>query len=193
VSEGSLPDRGKSDEVALLVRARREPEAFGEFYERTHRTVLRFFLLRTACPTTAADLSAETFAAALRSLKRYDPALGAPRTWLLGIADNLHKQYLRREAVGYRTRQRLRIRYVADDGVDTDRIDALVDFQPLLARVVAALDSLPDGTRDAVILRIVDQLPYDRIADKLGCTAGAARVRVSRGLTRIVDQLEDLP
>jgi RNA polymerase sigma-70 factor (ECF subfamily) len=193
VAEGSLPDPGKPDETALLERARRDPEAFGEFYERTHRIVLRFFLLRTACPTTAADLSAETFAAALRSIGRYDPALGAPRTWLLAIADNLHKQYLRREAVGHRTRQRLRVRYVVDDTLDTDRIDALVDFQPLLERIVDALDALPDGTRDAVILRVVDQLPYDRIADKLGCTVGAARVRVSRGLTRIVDQLEELP
>jgi DNA-directed RNA polymerase specialized sigma24 family protein len=39
--------------------------------------------------------------------------------------------------------------------------------------------------REAVFLRVVRELPYDEVAAALGCSAGSARVRVSRGLDRL--------
>ena len=50
---------------------------------------------------------------------------------------------------------------------------------PELAR---ALDALPAATREAVLLRVVEQLDYAEIAARLGCTGQAARLKVSRGL-----------
>ena len=44
------------------------------------------------------------------------------------------------------------------------------------------LDELPASQREAVRLRIVDQLEYDQVALALGTSAAAARVRVHRGL-----------
>jgi DNA-directed RNA polymerase specialized sigma24 family protein len=44
--------------------------------------------------------------------------------------------------------------------------------------------------RKAVLLRVIEQLPYDEIAERLGCTAGNARVRVCRGLDRLEAYLE---
>ena len=41
---------------------------------------------------------------------------------------------------------------------------------------------LPDGTRDALRLRFVEDLEYDRIAERLGCSAVAARQRVSTAI-----------
>ena len=62
---------------------------------------------------------------------------------------------------------------------DVERIDALVDFAPLQVAVTAALADLSPGLREAVVLRIGDDLSYEEVARRLGCTVGAARVRVS--------------
>jgi len=181
------PQRGPDLEGDLLVRCRRDPSAFADFYDRTHTTVLRFFLVRTACAATSADLCSETFAGALAGFHRFDPAKGTGRGWLAGIARHVFQQYLRDEAIADRARNRMGITWTADDFVeDLDRINQLVDFRPMVMRVTAALQSLSEPIREAVLLRIVDQLPYDEIANKLGCTVGTARVRVCRGL----DQLE---
>jgi RNA polymerase sigma-70 factor (ECF subfamily) len=73
---------------------------------------------------------------------------------------------------------------------DLERIDALVDFAPLQAAVTAALADLTPMLREAVVLRIADELSYDDVAERLGCSPGAARVRVSRGLARLQTAME---
>jgi predicted RNA polymerase sigma factor len=65
-------DDDHADE-ALLVAGRSNAEAFGLFYGRRVDAVLAFFLRRTGDRELAADLTAETFAAALASLPRYSP------------------------------------------------------------------------------------------------------------------------
>ena len=48
-----------------------------------------------------------------------------------------------------------------------------------------ALAELPEGQADALRLRFVDDLAYDELADELGTTPEAARVRVHRGLSAL--------
>ena len=62
----------------LLAAVRREPEAFGIFYRRHVTALLGYFLRRTRDAELAADLTAETFAAALDGLRRFDPRRGEP-------------------------------------------------------------------------------------------------------------------
>ncbi len=69
-------DDDHADE-ALLVAGRRDAEAFGLFYRRRVDAVLAFFLRRTGDRQLAADLTAETFAAALSALPRYSPELSS--------------------------------------------------------------------------------------------------------------------
>jgi RNA polymerase sigma-70 factor (ECF subfamily) len=56
--------------------------------------------------------------------------------------------------------------------------------------LVLALAQLPEGQRKAVRLRVVDELPYAQVAQRLGCSEGAARVRVTRGLAQLAEVLE---
>ena len=59
------------DDDALLVAAADDPEAFAQFYRRHVRGVLAYFRRRAPDAETAADLAAETFAAALEGRHRY--------------------------------------------------------------------------------------------------------------------------
>lgn len=75
----------------LLLDARHDREAFGEFYSRNFRPLLTYVWRRTYDRDVASDLVAETFAAALLNVARYDPAKGIPQQWLYGIANNHSK------------------------------------------------------------------------------------------------------
>lgn len=86
----------RSDE-ALLLATPRDVEAFALFYRRHERAVLAYFQRRTHDPETAADLTAETFAAALLAAPRFSPTPAPAAAWLFGIARN---KLLRRATAG---------------------------------------------------------------------------------------------
>jgi RNA polymerase sigma-70 factor (ECF subfamily) len=50
---------------------------------------------------------------------------------------------------------------------------------------VRAFADLPDVERELLVLRVVEEMPYREIADRLQCTPLAARLRVSRSLRRL--------
>jgi RNA polymerase sigma-70 factor (ECF subfamily) len=174
----------------LLVAARDDPAAYSRFYELHSTRVLAYFYRRVLCPHTAAELAAETFAEAFSSRHRFDPASGRGSAWLFGIAGNLYRQWLRRAKVSDRARRRLGIQMPRLVEEDYDRIEQLVDLTELRAGVREALVALSPKLRDAVLLRVALDLPYDEVAQLLGCSVAAARVRVSRGLDGLQGGLE---
>src|SRR3954469_14935664 len=98
----------RSDE-ALLAAARSEPEAFAVFYRRHVRALIGYFLRRTRDAELPADLTAETFAAALDGCHRFQPERGPAVGWLYGIARRQLAHAQRRGAVEDRARRRLGI------------------------------------------------------------------------------------
>ena len=110
------------------------------------------------------------------------PSAGPARAWLFGIAQHLLFGYYRRLEVEDRARRRLGV--VLEPALDDDA-DARLDAAALRAELSARLARLPDGTREAVLLRVVEQLDYHELARRLGCSNTAARLRVSRGLREL--------
>lgn len=177
-------------DAELLTASAADPEAFGVFYDRNVRALLAFFYRRTACPQTAADLTAETFAVAFAARHRFRD-VGAPGlAWLLGIARREFSAAVRREKVRDRARRRLGMERIELDAASTERIEELADLEPLRAAVESALGSLTPKVAEAVSLRVERGLPYAEVARRIGCSEGAARVRVARGLAKLADQLE---
>lgn len=181
---------GGDEDTRLLVAAQADAEEFGEFYRRNSSRVLGFFYRRTLCPQTSAELTAETFAQSLASLKRFDPRAGSARAWLFGIAGNLYRQWLRKGVVADRARRRLRISTPLLTEDDLDRIEHLVDMAKLHRSLRLALADLSPAVRDAVLMRVALDLPYEDVALSLQCSVGAARVRVARGLHSLALVLE---
>lgn len=168
----------------LLLASRTDPQTFGIFFDRHYEEVLLYFATRGPSPEAAADLCAETLAAALEGLDRFDPAKGSAMQWVYGIAAHKLSHHWRTGRVSRRAQARLRMRHVqvdADTAAEIARVEARVDAE----RVFVALDRLPSQLATAVRLRILDQLDYREIAATLGCSEGAVRVRVHRGLRRL--------
>jgi len=185
-----LDEPGGDEDARLLVAARVDANAFGRFYDRNQRGVVGFFYRRTFCAHTSAELAAETFAQVWASRRRFDPAHGTGRAWLFGIAGNLYKQWLRRGVVRNRARRQLGITTPELSEDDLERIEDLVDTAALREVLQEALGQLSPAVRDAVLLRVAMDLPYDEVAELCGCSVGAARVRVARGLNTLAELME---
>ena len=93
----------------------------------------------------------------------------------------------RRQRVAARARRRMSIDPITRDSTDLERIETLVDFEPLTEALRAAVAELPPCKAEAVKLRIADDRTYAEVARALGCSEGAARVRVSRGLRTLAE------
>ncbi len=170
-------------DAELIQAARIDPEAFAELYRRHVGAVNGFF--RARAPDAAGELTAETFAQAVLSLRRFrDEAGGTALPWLYGIARNLLRRYFVTERIQSDARRRLGMpirSYELDLEETNERLDA-ERYAPALA---AALDSLPTGQREALQLRVLDDLPYREVAGSLGCSEVAARIRVTRALSAL--------
>ena len=179
------------EDSVLLARAGSDPSAFGTFYERHVDAVLAYHFRRTGCAQTAGDLTAETFAAAYIARKRFKPGPAPARAWLFGIARRQLGTFARRQRVADRARRRMGVDPILMDDEDLNHVEHLVDLEPVRAVLREALDALPAGQHDAVRLRIGEDRTYREVAAQLGCSEGAARVRVSRGLRTLADILEE--
>jgi len=175
----------------LLVIAQTDPEAFGVFYDRHVKLLLGFFYRRTASAELAADLTAETFAAAWQARGRYRDT-GAPAVaWLLGIARRELAHTFRRGRAADRARRRLGLPRMEVDDQSLERIEELADFAPMRAAIRDAMHGLSPKLAAAVQLRVAQELPYAEVARRLGCTEQAARARTARALTQLASALKE--
>jgi RNA polymerase sigma factor (sigma-70 family) len=177
------------NDAELLKAARQDPEAFRELYDRYAVWIRSWFLRHTGSEQASLDLTAETFAQAWHSARRFrDLADGSGAPWLFGIARNLLRQYHKHHRVESAARERLGLQApVAADGYE--RVDDRNEAGALAPLVRHALRALPADQRRAFELRIVHELPYDAVAGRLGCTQNAARLRVSRALRAVTMQM----
>lgn len=175
-------------DAEILAGVAADPDAFDAFYRRYEALVAGWLLRRCADPHLAADLAAETFARALLHAGAFRDRGGQPAVgWLLAIAGNLHRQYLRRGAATQRAQQRLQM-HVADWSPDTlDAITALADREAWNAALTEALSALPAAQRAAVLAHVVHDVSYADLADTHHTTEATIRQRVSRGLSRLRD------
>lgn len=179
-----MPRSTSDDQPAdrsLLASTRDDPEAFGRFYDRYERPLLAFLRRATGSSQVASDLASEVFAVVLeRSLT--GSAIDEPRAFLYGVARNKVAESVRRGAVERRARERLGIQPLALDDDALARIDELGGEGD---QAMAALAELPDDQQAAVRARVLGELSYDEIADRLGTSSAVARKRVSRGLATL--------
>jgi RNA polymerase sigma-70 factor (ECF subfamily) len=182
----TLPD------AELLRRAGRDPDAFAVFYRRHASAVFTFFWNRTACAETAADLAAETFAQAYLSRRRYRAGPAPATAWLFAIARHQFTHYVRSAGVASRARVRLGVPACPHSSDELDRAEELADLADHRDTICGALTRLSTALGEAVRFRVIDELSYDDVAERLGCTPAAARQRVARGLDQLAAELEVL-
>ena len=75
---------------------------------------------------------------------------------------------------------------------DLERIEQLADLAGRRKVIRGLVETLPERQAVAVWLRIVQELPYAEVAQRLGISEPGARTRVARGLRALADALTEL-
>ena len=172
----------------LLVAA--EPASFEQFYLRHVDNLLGFFSRRTRDAELAADLTAETFAAALDGAHRFRAEKGPAAAWLYGIARRQLSHAQRRGAVEDRARRRLGMAPLTLTDEALERVEALAAADASAQILREGLAALPPDQREAVLARVLDEDEYADIATRAQTSESVIRQRVSRGLTGLRHRLE---
>jgi len=176
-----------------MARPRLDADRLAAAYERDGRRLLVFFTRRTYDAQLAIDLVAETYARAYAHCCRFvaDAAdSDALAAWVFGIGRNVLFEALRRGRAERRALRRLGVDPPALEPDEQARIEELAALGELRVAVLGALAELGSEQREAVRLRVVDELGYGAIAGRLGISEQAARARVSRGLRALATALD---
>jgi RNA polymerase sigma-70 factor (ECF subfamily) len=158
---------------------------FAEHRHRVFSTALRL----TGRRPDAEDLTAETFLLAYRSLAGFDDErldTLQPRAWLSAIVVNRWRNQCRNAS----RRPRAVSRPLAA-GPEPEPVDPLPGVEQRVEvhedgrRLAAALLTLPERQRIAVVLRFIGDLSMAEVGEVMGCPVGTAKSLVSRGLDRL--------
>jgi RNA polymerase sigma factor (sigma-70 family) len=162
---------------------------------RAHTTRVYNLCYRfTGKPADAEDLTQEIFIKLFQTLRTFDEAQGAFSTWLNRVARNHLVDHHRRTR-----KDRLTSSIEEEVGGLEDRPgSAEQPLSQLEARerqelLQAALDRLSPDMREAVILRDLQELEYQEIAQVLGIPQGTVKSRINRGrleLARVIQRMD---
>jgi RNA polymerase sigma factor (sigma-70 family) len=163
------------------------PAGFALFYRRHVDEILRYYARSTRDPEVAADLTAETFAAALAAKRRFKAGGPPANAWLFGIASKKLADYRRRGYAEDRARRRLGMERIEPTEEDLRWIEGLSTH----VDVISLVDELPAEQRRAVTARVVDEQAYGDIAEELHISPAGAHKRVSRGLASLRGRMRE--
>lgn len=180
-------DAGESSDEALVAQARRshnvDTRAFDQLVRRHQRRVLANCRHMTNAHHDAEDLAQEVFVKAYFALESFE-GRATFKTWLQRLKVNHCLNYLRR-------RQLVTQVSLDDDDHGAAEAAQAAQEQPTItreleqrderARITAVLDAMADTLRVPLVLRDVDDLSYDDIAETLGIGLSAVKMRIKRG------------
>lgn len=178
----------EADDWILVARARAgDDAAFRELVMRYRDPVVRFCYRMVRGRQDAEDLAQETFVRVHRHLNRLTPRARFS-TVIFGIARNLTLNHLR--DAGRRGRsfaESLGDRPCADREVT--RPDRRAHADELGRLIEEGVNRLSQEHREILLLREVEDLDYEAIADVLGCRKGTVKSRLARAREQLRQHL----
>lgn len=174
-----------------LRRSTRSPANFACFYEKYFESILGYCIRRTWDVDTGWDVTSEVFARAFAKRASFRGSTDAEaKAWIFTIAEREILQRERRRTIETGALQRLSVEVPAMTPEEEERALELAGLEELREAVRAELAELSESVRHAVELKVLAELPYEEVAERLGVSQQTARARVSRGLRTIRKSLE---
>jgi len=178
------PPRATADERQLIVRSQRgDKTAYGELVKQYRLLLLSISYRLSGDPELAEDATQEAFLRAWQHLPGFElKQPGGFRAWLCRIVTNVTIDELRR--------QRPRVPLEALDLPDGTQPDSEYIRRERAEVVQAAIATLPERSRAALVLREYGQLSYQEIADALNIPIGTVMSRLNYARRQLRTLLE---
>jgi RNA polymerase sigma-70 factor (ECF subfamily) len=169
--------------MELLQRfASGDLEAFEVLFREHQADVYRWILRIVRHTATAEDLTVETFWRFYKARSRFDPGRGNCGAWLRRIGTNAAMDHLRK------ARREVPL---AEDLPSAAGIGPC-EQEELRAQLQSAVNGLTPRLRITVMLALVEEEPYENIAQALGISVSAVKVRVFRGVRILRKKLTEV-
>lgn len=199
-SAETTPSYGTVDipDSDLVIRSQAgDMGAFDQLVTRYRGKVYAMIVNMIHNEADAWDLAQDTFVKAWKALPRFE-ARSNFYTWLYRIAHNVTYDWLRKRRVrGDGTE--------FDDNIRVESIEAAAPTAPrpvtrpdedaekseLRRRIEAAINKLSEDHRDVILLKEIDGLKYQEIADRVGCSIGTVMSRLFYARKRLQTLLKD--
>jgi RNA polymerase sigma factor (sigma-70 family) len=173
-----------SDEQLMSAYVAGDAAAFRVIFERYAPLLMRAMLRELYVREEANDLVQQTFLQLHRARADFDPGQKL-KPWVFTIAMNLKREYFRRKR--RRPERSLDVESALEPAVAALGA-ARVDARRTLARVLA---DLPPDQREVIELHWFDGLEFPEVAQVVGASVSAVKVRAHRGYVRLRQALGD--
>lgn len=181
----------------LLVRRVQKGDkgAFDLLVLKYQHKIVNLVMRYVRDPDQALDITQEAFLKAYRAMPRFRGE-SAFYTWLYRIAVNTAKNYLAAQR-----RRPLDVELDMQDPEqfdlhaklkETDTPEGMTLSRELHETVERAIDALPDDLRTAIVLRELDGMSYEEIAQTMDCPVGTVRSRIFRARDAIGKKIGNL-
>ncbi|HNB66474.1 RNA polymerase sigma factor RpoE [Accumulibacter sp.] len=182
---------------ALVERAQAgDGQAFEVLFAKYQRKVARLLSRYIRDQSEVEDVSQEAFIKAYRALPSFRGE-SAFYTWLYRISINTAKNYL----VAQGRRAPTSTEVDADDAEsfddagqlrDINTPESLLQSRQIGETIDAAMAGLPEDLRSAIMLREIEGLSYEEIAEAMNCPIGTVRSRIFRAREVVAEKLRPL-
>ncbi len=177
-AQGRTRDAGPDDSALVAACQKGDQAAFSELVRRYQRGVYRVAYALTRNPSDADDLAQETFVRAWGAIGRFE--LGQPLyPWLARIATNQAYSLFRHR----KRRPETPLEPLLEAGMQWGAVDDPADHAARSehgAHLRACFAQLTEEHKTVLALRVLRDLPYERIAEALGIPVGTVMSRLSR-------------
>jgi RNA polymerase sigma-70 factor (ECF subfamily) len=174
------------DDSELVSLAARDPDAFGEIYERYVTKIYNYIYYRTGNAQDAEDITAKVFCRAMAHIQNYEDK-GVPfQAWLYRIAHNLVANFHRDES----RRKIIPLDDYLAQSLRTEAPDRIAEHNEEQAALLNAIRRLPPERQQLLILKFVHDKSNAEIGEIMNRTEGAIKSLYHRTLLALRDELQ---
>ena len=160
------------------MTAEQQEKIYTAFYGK----VMGYLCARINRRADAEDLASEVFEKAFKRFEQYDKSKSSISTWIFTITRNTLIDHYRRT----RPQEEL------DENLsDSSEIDENLLQNESLEELASALRRMPEELRDLIVLRYYDNRPLTEVADMMGLSYGAVKLRHQKALGMLRNALSD--